>query len=201
MRPPCVWMQSALTEAGMKEPSPAMVPRAFMNHINTICLGVQDMGRSLRFYREGLGFHTSERGGEPRVLSFDSTGTRLELYPLHLLAEDIDANDPPRIASGFSGVTLAYNVRNKEEADEALEEARSAGAGVVKEAQGAFWGGHHAYFSDPRWILSGSGLGPWFLLRRGGRAGSESLNRPSFILGWDCPLARSQDNIYSHTAP
>ncbi|MDR0385814.1 MAG: VOC family protein, partial [Prevotellaceae bacterium] len=31
-----------------------------MNRINVICLGVRDMEKSIRFYRNGLGFQTNE---------------------------------------------------------------------------------------------------------------------------------------------
>ncbi|MDD3398704.1 MAG: VOC family protein [Candidatus Methanomethylophilaceae archaeon] len=133
-----------------------------MNRINVICLGVRDMPRSIRFYRDGLGFQTDEEGDEPRVVFFDSTGTKLELYPLHLLAQDIDPEDPPRITDGFAGMTLAYNVRSKEEVKEVVEKARSAGAKVVKEPQDAFWGGHHAYFSDPDGYYWEVAWGPGF---------------------------------------
>ena len=31
-----------------------------MNRINIVCLGVRDMKKSVKFYREGLGFQTKE---------------------------------------------------------------------------------------------------------------------------------------------
>nr|WP_253908344.1 lactoylglutathione lyase [Akkermansia muciniphila] len=42
-------------------------------------------------------------------------GTKLELYPLDLLAKDIDPGNPPAPGSGFGGITLAYNAITKEE--------------------------------------------------------------------------------------
>jgi len=35
------------------------------------------------------------------------TGKKFELYPLALLAEDINEKNPPQIATGFAGITLA----------------------------------------------------------------------------------------------
>ena len=120
-----------------------------MNKITCICLGVRDMERSVRFYRDRLGFRTDCVEDSPRVCFFDTPGTKFELYPLDLLAVDIRPDDPPTIGSGFGGVTLAYNVARREEVDGVIELVRSAGGTVVKEPQEVFWGGYHAYFADP----------------------------------------------------
>ena len=120
-----------------------------MNRINIICLGVRDMKKSIHFYRDGLGFKTDETGDNPGVIFFNTTGTKFELYPLNLLAEDINEDKPPKLGTGFAGITLAYNVTSKEEVDDVIKLARKAGANIVKEPQDVFWGGYHAYFSDP----------------------------------------------------
>lgn len=117
-----------------------------MNRINIICLGVADVKRSLAFYR-ALGFQTKELNDNPPVVFFNSTGTKLELYPREGLMEDIGL--PPSPKAGFSGVTLAYNTPDKSEVALVIESARRAGAEILKEPQDAFWGGHHAYFTDP----------------------------------------------------
>lgn len=119
-----------------------------MNKITCICLGVRSMERAIKFYRDGLGFKTDEKEDNPKVVFFDTAGTKFELYPLDLLVEDINEENPPKINSGFSGITLAYNVEFKEDVDKVIELARSAGATIVKEPQDVFWGGYHAYFSD-----------------------------------------------------
>lgn len=119
-----------------------------MNKITCICLGVRSMEIAIKFYRDGLGFKTDEKEDNPKVVFFDTAGTKFELYPLDLLAEDINEENPPKINSGFSGITLAYNVEFKEDVDKVIELARSAGATIVKEPQDVFWGGYHAYFSD-----------------------------------------------------
>ena len=95
------------------------------------------------------GFQDRLRRGQPRVCFFDTPGTKFELYPLDLLAQDICPDDPPSIGGGFGGVTLAYNVATREEVDEVIELVRAAGGTVVKEPQEVFWGGYHAYFADP----------------------------------------------------
>ena len=120
-----------------------------MNRINIICLGVKDMAQSIRFYRDGLGFVTDEKEDNPKVVFFNTTGTKFELYPLELLAEDINAKNPPQIASGFAGITLAYNVKSETEVHEVMELAQKAGAVIAKEPQQVFWGGYSGYFIDP----------------------------------------------------
>lgn len=119
-----------------------------MNKITCICLGVRSMERAIKFYRDGLGFKTDEKENNPKVVFFDTAWTKFELYPLDLLVEDINEENPPKINSGFAGVTLAYNVEFKEDVDKVIELARSAGATIAKEPQDVFWGGYHAYFAD-----------------------------------------------------
>jgi uncharacterized protein len=119
-----------------------------MNRINLIALGVKNIGESLRFYRDGLGFETSVKEENPEIVFFNNGGTKLELFPLEALAKDINENDPPR-GQGFSGITLAYNAKSAEEVDEVMKRAEQAGAKIVKSPQRVFWGGYSGYFSDP----------------------------------------------------
>jgi catechol 2,3-dioxygenase-like lactoylglutathione lyase family enzyme len=114
--------------------------------ISIITLGVSDLPRSLRFYRDGLGFPTTAKEGDG-IAFFVTAGTRLALYPFDKLAEDI----APGVTSshGFSGITLAHNVRRKEQVADVLALAAKAGGKIVKEAQDVFWGGHSGYFTDP----------------------------------------------------
>jgi len=107
------------------------------------------MQKSVKFYREGLDFKTKETEDCPKVIFFSNLGTKLELYPLDLLAQDISETSPPEITHGFSGITLAYNVKSEQEVHDTIELVRQAGATIAKEPQKTFWGGYHAYFSDP----------------------------------------------------
>lgn len=85
---------------------------------------------------------------EPQVIFFNTPGTKFELYPLGLLAKDISETNPPKIAEGFAGITLAYNVERREEVDVVIEKVCKAGGRIAKEPAETFWGGYHAYFSD-----------------------------------------------------
>ncbi|MEG1004320.1 MAG: VOC family protein [Clostridium sp.] len=119
-----------------------------MNKITCICLGVKRMDKAIRFYRDKLGFETDEKSNNPEVIFFNTPGTKFELYPLELLAKDINEENTLQISNGFSGITLAYNVENKEDVSRVIEKARNAGAKIIKEPQDVFWGGYHAYFAD-----------------------------------------------------
>lgn len=119
-----------------------------MNRINLITLGVRDIKTSLKFYRDGLGFETSETNEEPDVVFFKNGGTRLALYPLDELAKDISVEHPP-VGNGFSGITLAYNGKSVQEVDEIMKSAEKAGANIVKPPEKVFWGGYSGYFTDP----------------------------------------------------
>ena len=105
--------------------------------ISLITLGVSDLERSLRFYRDGLGFPTTwsiDKG----VIFFKTGGAVLALYPYESLARDVaDAFVGPR--SNFPGITLAHNVRTREAVDAVLAQAAAAGARIEKPAGDTFW--------------------------------------------------------------
>src|SRR5688500_9351318 len=108
--------------------------------ISIITLGVQDLERSLRFYRDGLGFPTT-RTADQGIIFFKTSGVCLALYPYDLLARDV-GDEFAALRSKFPGITLAHNVRTREEVDQLLAEAAAAGARIEKPAQNTEWGGY-----------------------------------------------------------
>ena len=98
-----------------------------MNKITCICLGVKSMEKAIKFYRDGLGYKTDCTEDNPSVCFFDTPGTKFELFPLDLLAKDINGDNPPQIGNGFAGITLTYNVEKKDEVDKIIELVRTAG--------------------------------------------------------------------------
>ena len=127
--------------------------------ISMVTLGVSDVQKSFDFYSKVVGF-PSEKGIEGGVVAFFQLKNILfSLYPRDKLAEDaLVAND----GSGFSGVTLAYNVKSKQEVDDIIEKLHWAGVKVTKEPQDVFWGGYHAYFQDPDGNLWEVAWNPFF---------------------------------------
>jgi hypothetical protein len=115
--------------------------------ISLITLGVTDLQRSFNFYSTGLGFPTT-RTPDEGVVFFQTSGVALAIYPLDELAHDVGPGwGEPR--SKFTGITLAHNVRTREDVDAVLHSASLAGGTVVKPAADTFWGGYAGYFSDP----------------------------------------------------
>jgi uncharacterized protein len=112
--------------------------------LTLVTLGVSDLERSIRFYRDGLGLPM--RDGPAGVAFFETRGTWISLYPRHALAEDIGIAPD---GTGFAGFTLAHNVRSPEDVDRTIQEAVAAGARLVKPGQKVFWGGYSGYFADP----------------------------------------------------
>lgn len=121
-----------------------------MNRINLICLGVRDMARSLAFYR-AIGFKTYEKNDAPPIVFFDTQGSKLELFPLEFLAQDINEEHPPALSSGgFNGITLAINMKSKEEVDQFFALVEAQGGEIVKPPEKpATWDGYSGYFRDP----------------------------------------------------
>jgi uncharacterized protein len=116
--------------------------------ISLITLGVSDLERSLRFYRDGLGLPTTwtpDKG----VIFFSTTGTALALYPYDDLARDAGPAYEGVPRTKFPGIVPAHNVREKSEVDGVLAAAERAGGTIAKPARDAFWGGYSGYFADP----------------------------------------------------
>jgi predicted lactoylglutathione lyase len=106
------------------------------------------MEKSLAFYKS-IGFKTYEQNRQPAVVFFDNQGSKLELYPLDKLAEDIDPQCPPEISQGkFSGITLAINMKSKKEVDDFMNLVVKNGGKTAKKPQPVFWGGYSGYFQD-----------------------------------------------------
>ena len=116
------------------------------SRLSIITLGVGNLPRAIRFYRDGLGFPTDAKD-DASIAFFMTAGVRLALYPIKALAEDIskDVKLSPR---GFGGITLGHNVSRKNEVAEVLALAKKAGGRIVKPAQDTFWGGYSGYFED-----------------------------------------------------
>jgi uncharacterized protein len=119
--------------------------------ITLITLGVDDLERALAFYRDGLGFPTKGIVGREfehgAVAFFDlQSGLKLALWPRDDLAHDTGLRKTPRSATELS---IGHNVDSQAEVDAIMEQARRAGATIVKPAGPTFWGGYAGYFQDP----------------------------------------------------
>ncbi|MCG5448834.1 VOC family protein [Micromonospora hortensis] len=110
--------------------------------ISLITLGVSDLARAKAFYE-----HLGWRGQEVEETVFiQAGGLAVVLWGRDKLADDAGIADPG--TDGFGGVTLAQNVRSRDEVDEVITTATEAGATVTKPARETFYGGYAGYFTD-----------------------------------------------------
>ena len=108
-----------------------------------LTIGVTDLQRSTEFF-EKLGWQRSVK--DAQGISFFQCGSvAISLYPRSELAKDANVQLDNKGSGDFA---IAYNTRLKEEVDAVLDEAKSAGAEIVKPAEEAFWGGYSGYFRD-----------------------------------------------------
>jgi len=119
--------------------------------ISVLTIGVDDLDRALRFYRDGLCLSTEGVTGEEfefgAVAFFDlQSGIRLALWPRESISRDTGIHAGPPSTTEF---TIGQNVSSKEEVDVVMKQAKHAGAVIVKAAQETFWGGYAGYFQDP----------------------------------------------------
>jgi catechol 2,3-dioxygenase-like lactoylglutathione lyase family enzyme len=119
--------------------------------ITVITVGVDDLERALRFYRDGLGLGTEGIIGKEfehgAVAFFDlQAGLKLALWPRKSISHD---SGLPLSAPTPTEFTLGHNVSSKSEVDAVMEQAKNAGAVIVKPAGDTFWGGYAGYFQDP----------------------------------------------------
>ena len=113
--------------------------------VTLITLGVDDLERSIRFYRDGLGWRPSGASQEGTIAFFQLNGLALALFGREALAGD--ARLP--MDAGWGGVTLAQNLRSRDEVDAAFERALAAGATALKRPVATEWGGYSGYVADP----------------------------------------------------
>jgi len=119
--------------------------------ITLITIGVDDLERSLHFYRDGLGFPTDGIVGQEfeygTVVFIElQSGLRLALWPRKSIAHDTGLSPDTKSPIEF---TLGHNVNSKSEVDGVMDQAKRAGAVIVKPAHDTFWGGYSGYFQDP----------------------------------------------------
>jgi uncharacterized protein len=119
--------------------------------ISVLTIGVDDLERAVRFYRDGLGLRTDGIVGKEfefgAVAFFDlQPELRLALWSRKSISRDSGLAVSPPSSTDF---TIGHNVRSKDEVDAVMKLARDAGATIVKRAEDTFYGGYAGYFLDP----------------------------------------------------
>ena len=119
--------------------------------MTVVTIGVDDLEKSLRFYRDGLGLSTEGIIGKEfeygAVVFFElQSGVRLALWPRKSIARDSGLSLGEKSSTECA---LGHNVYSKAEVDAVMMQAKSAGATIVKPAEDTFWGGYAGLFQDP----------------------------------------------------
>ncbi len=119
--------------------------------ISVLTLGVSDLEKSVKFYRDGLGFTTKGIVGKEfeygAVAFFDlQSGLRLALWPRKSISNDTGI---PLEDSSALEFTIGHNVVSSDEVNTIMKLAEKAGAKIIKPAADTFWGGYAGYFQDP----------------------------------------------------
>ncbi len=127
--------------------------------VDVLTLGVSDLDRALRFYRDGLGLETEGviatehldpfSGASGAVVMFHlDGGLILALYPRSELAKD--AGVEPATTNGQApAFSIGYLLESRWAVDEFLERAAVAGAILSGGPRERPWGIYSGYFRDP----------------------------------------------------
>ena len=119
--------------------------------IKILTLGVDDLDRSLAFYRDGMGLKTESLTGrefeDGAVVFFPMNDDLiLALWPTASLSKDAKIA-PMRTRLG--AVSIGHIVDSRQEVDAVVAQAEQAGAVVTDPPRDRFWGGYAGYFHDP----------------------------------------------------
>ncbi len=125
--------------------------------ISFITLAVEDLDRSVAFYRDGLGwptegiigreFHDEVTGADGTIAFFAlDAGLMLGLYERANLAKDASLPPGPPSTTEFS---LGLPARSPAEVDELLRQAEAAGGTLTAPAHMRPFGVYSGYFTDP----------------------------------------------------
>lgn len=110
--------------------------------ITIITLGVADYPRAKAFY-EALGWTCALDIEETAF--FQANGVVLVLWDRGKLANDSGIADD---GARWGGITLAHNVRTREEVDTVIADARRLGGEISREPGETFYGGYAGVFRD-----------------------------------------------------
>lgn len=124
--------------------------------VHVLTLGVDDLERSLAFYRrlglESAGIIATEFPGDDEnaagaIATFQlDRGLILCVFPRRELAKDARIAAAPASTGAFS---IGHAVGSREEVDDLLDAAQAAGATVTAKAYERPFGVYSGYFRDP----------------------------------------------------
>ncbi|HZH57568.1 VOC family protein [Yanghanlia caeni] len=120
-------------------------------YVSIITLAVGNLEKSVRFYRDGLGWKT--RGIVGADLEYGAAaffelqpGLSLALWPRESLAHEAGVEQQPPAMTEFM---LSHCVGERGEVEQVLSTAEQAGGQIVRPAHETLLGGYSGMFKDP----------------------------------------------------
>jgi catechol 2,3-dioxygenase-like lactoylglutathione lyase family enzyme len=119
--------------------------------IKVLTLAVDDLERSLTFYRDGMGLETKGITGQQFeygavVFFYMNDDLILALWPAASLSKDANIS---ATRERLGAVSIGHIVKSKEEVDALVRQAVQAGAVLTDPPRDRFWGGYSAHLHDP----------------------------------------------------
>lgn len=115
--------------------------------INVITLAVDDLQRSITFYRDGMGLASIETPSLQfpygKIAQFSLQDT------LTLALWSREETEEERIPQCIPLFALSHTATSKLEVFILMSQAERAGASIVQHAGQTYWGGYVGYFRDP----------------------------------------------------
>jgi catechol 2,3-dioxygenase-like lactoylglutathione lyase family enzyme len=144
------------------------MPKDIPANVSVVTLGVADLARSARFYRD-LGWE--QRGDQAQGITWFKTATAwIGLFGYDALAEDTRLEPTPQDElPAYRGITLALNLPSESAVDLAFARVVEVGGRIVKPPERAEWGGYSGYFADPDGHLWEIAHAPGFPIDESGR--------------------------------
>ena len=113
--------------------------------ISCVTIPVDDLQKSIAFYRDGLGLPAEETDEDHAV--FDLDGVYLTLLDRSGFNAYVEPIGLRSAAKGNAGMIISYFTDNKVDVDTFIAKAQKAGAKVVAAAEDE--DGYSGYFTDP----------------------------------------------------
>ncbi|HVV33729.1 MAG TPA: VOC family protein [Vitreimonas sp.] len=113
--------------------------------ISCVTIPVDDLQKSIAFYRDGLGLPAEETDEDHAV--FDLDGVYLTLLDRSGFNAYVEPIGLRSAAKGNAGMIISYFTDNKVDVDAFIAKAQKAGAKVVAAAEDE--DGYSGYFTDP----------------------------------------------------
>jgi predicted lactoylglutathione lyase len=113
--------------------------------ISCVTIPVDDLQKSLSFYRDGLGLTVEESDEDHAV--FDLDGVYLTLLDRSGFNAYVEPVGLRSAAKGNAGMIISYFTDNKGDVDAFIAKAQKAGAKVAPAAEDE--DGYSGYFTDP----------------------------------------------------